>query len=112
MRETVTYPHLDWFSKEHGISAEALIRIYTIEKAFHNSILVTDCAEERARQYEQLYTEVHRIKHEGEIGEPLEGTVDQHARLVRTFRRELKGRSVLGIGLCPRVHRDRMRSGG
>jgi SAM-dependent methyltransferase len=98
MNDTIAYPHLNWLSEEHGISTDALIRIFAVEKTFHTTILATDSADERVRQYEQLYTQVYRIKCEGAIGETREGTSDQHARLVLTFARELKGKSVLEVG--------------
>lgn len=93
-----SYPHVHQVSEEYGVSAEVLLRTFRLEKTFHDEILATDSAEERARQYDRLYREVYRLRSEGACGEPKEGTAPQYSRLVRTFRRELEYRSVLDVG--------------
>lgn len=93
-----TYPHLNWLSREHGIAEEALVRIFLLEREFHRRIVATPSAEDRGRQYNELYTEVHRLKREGARAESQEDTPAEYARLALTFRRELSGKSVLDVG--------------
>lgn len=95
---SAVFPHLDWASREQGVSPDALIRIFLLEKAFHERITITASADDRGRMYNELYSEVHRLKREGAHGESHEGTPEKYARLVLTFRRELTGKSVLDVG--------------
>jgi SAM-dependent methyltransferase len=104
----IAFPHLDWLSREHGVSAEALLRVFAIEKEFHEKILATESAEDRGRQYKELYSEVHRLQREGIQGESLEGSPANCARLVLTFRRELAGKSVLEVGCGEGLFLDRL----
>jgi hypothetical protein len=96
--ELYAFPHLDWCADELGISAEALVTIFVLEEAFHNRVLATESAEERARQYHDLYSKVHSILLGAAQGTSEEETLQNCTRLVLTFRRELEGKSVLEIG--------------
>jgi len=98
MKPPTEFPHLNWLAREYAINAEALVEIFLIEQTFHSTILATTCADDRKRQYHNLYTEVHRIKRAGATAEPQEGTAETHARMVRTFRGEMEGKSVLDVG--------------
>jgi SAM-dependent methyltransferase len=92
------YPHLTWLARDYGVGTETLVEIFSIEKEFHARILATDCAADRKRQYDELYNKVHSLKAAGAIGAPGEGTAKMYARLARTFRREMEGKSVLDVG--------------
>ncbi len=98
IEDGVAYPHLHWVAKDYGISADALVRIFVLEKAFHEKIMATESASERGRQYQELYTEVYRLKRDHAQGPPREGTGEHYARLALTFRRELAGKSILDVG--------------
>jgi 2-polyprenyl-3-methyl-5-hydroxy-6-metoxy-1,4-benzoquinol methylase len=98
MEELTSFSHLDSLSREYGIRPDILVKTFLLEKAFHQEILATDSADERVRQYNELYSEVYRLRREGAQGEPQEGTASQYARLVQTFRRELAGKSVVDVG--------------
>lgn len=98
MDEAAAYPHLYWLSREYGISTDALVRIFVIEKAFHEKIMETESAGDRGRQYQELYTEVYRLKRDGAQSESQEITPRKYARLALTFCRELTGRSILDVG--------------
>lgn len=96
--EQNSYPHLKQVSEEYGVSADALVRTFKLERAFHGEILATESASERSRQYDRLYREVYLLRRENPCGKPREGTPHQYAKLVHTFRRELEGKSVLDVG--------------
>ena len=98
IEKPISYSHLDALSREYGIKPDILVKTFKLEQAFHQEILATDSADERVRQYNELYSEVYRLKREGAQGEPQEGTASQYSRLVHTFRRELAGKSVLDVG--------------
>ena len=98
METTHAFPHLDWLAREQGIAPETLVRVFLIEKDFHQKILATDSPEDRSRQYHELYTEVHRLRIAGAQGEAREVSAAVYARLVLTFRRELENRSILELG--------------
>src|ERR1700733_179423 len=90
------YPHAEWVSREYGgVPVPNLIEIFRLEQEFHRRILETASAEERKRQYHELYERVHMLKRSdttetADSGDP--------SRLVRAFRKELEGRSVLDVG--------------
>ncbi len=91
-----SYPHADWVSREYGgVPVGNLIEIFQLEKEFHRRILETASAEDRKRQYRELYERVHELK-QRDTNEGMEaGGFD---RLVLTFRRELADKSVLDVG--------------
>lgn len=94
----INYPHLQWLSREHGIDKDVLVHLYQLEKDFHARILATPSAADRRRQYNELYTEVYRLKRAGSQAQSTEDTPEHYARLALTFRRELSGKSVLDVG--------------
>lgn len=98
MDDTQVFPHLDWLSREQGIAPETLVRVFLLEKEFHQKILATDSPDERGRQYHELYSEVHRLQLEGGQEDTREASPATYARLALTFRRELENRSVLEVG--------------
>jgi len=91
-----TYPHAEWVAVEYGgVPISNLVEIFQLEKDFHRRILATDSAEERKRQYHELYERVHVLK-KRDTAEVTD--VSGFDRLVLTFRRELAGKSVLDVG--------------
>ncbi len=88
------YPYLDRVAGEYGVPAENLVSMFHLEKQFHREILATNGADDRKRQYFELYDQVHRLKeHSAESGE--ENNPGIYGRLVHCFRQELTGSSVL-----------------
>lgn len=108
MDMTETFPHLDWHSREQGMPPDTLVRVFLLEKQFHQKILATDSAEDRGRQYHELYTEVHRLQLEGTRGEAHQAPPEVYARLVLTFRRELANSSILEVGCGEGIFLDQI----
>jgi len=91
-----TYPHAAWVSREYGgVPLGNLVEIFQLEKEFHQRILETASAEDRQRQYRELYERVHVLKQRDTNEVTDHGPVE---RLVLTFRRELEDKSVLDVG--------------
>lgn len=107
METTETFPHLDWHARERGISPRTLVSIFLLERDFHRRILATESAEDRGRQYHELYKEVYRLQLEGSQGEA-RPTAANYARLVLTFRRELENRSILEVGCGDGIFLDQV----
>jgi SAM-dependent methyltransferase len=91
------YPCANQVAHEDGISRDYLVKIFELEKVFHEKILATGDASDRKTQYSALYNEVHRLKKMGQFQE-ISGEALRQTRLALTFRRELEGRSVLDVG--------------
>ena len=90
------YPHAGWASREYGgVPVGNLIEIFELEKEFHRRILETASAEDRKRQYHELYERVHILKQRDTNEVMATGGFD---RLVLTLRRELANKSVLDVG--------------
>lgn len=90
------FPHAEWVSREYGgVPVANLVEIFELEKEFHRRILETDSAEERKRQYQELYERVHLLKQRDNPEVMDAGGFD---RLVLTFRRELAHHSILDVG--------------
>lgn len=96
MNSDEAYPHAGWVSREYGgVPVENLVEIFQLEREFHSRILATESAEERKRQYRELYERVHSLKQRYR-----DESIDSSGfdRLVLTFRRELSEKSVLDVG--------------
>ena len=90
------YPHAGWVSREYGgVPVGNLVEVFRLEKEFHRRILQTASAEDRKRQYRELYERVHILKQRDtdEVMDPR-----GFRRLVWTFRRELANKSILDVG--------------
>jgi SAM-dependent methyltransferase len=107
METTETFPHLDWHARERGIAPQTLVRIFLLERDFHRRILATESAEDRGRQYHELYKEVYRLQLEGSQSEARPAATN-YARLVLTFRRELENRSILEVGCGDGIFLDQV----
>jgi SAM-dependent methyltransferase len=108
LTQTQAFPHLDWHAREQGMSPETLVRIFLLEKDFHQKILATDSPEDRGRQYHELYSEVHRLQIANSQGGSRETSPAVYARLVLTFRRELEHRSILELGCGDGIFLDQV----
>jgi 2-polyprenyl-3-methyl-5-hydroxy-6-metoxy-1,4-benzoquinol methylase len=90
------YADLQRFSNSTGIPPEKLVEAFEIEKVFHERILKEESFEKRQEMYLNVYNTVH----------PIYGTTKtdiQHGRnpadkMVRLFRKELEGKSILDTG--------------
>jgi SAM-dependent methyltransferase len=90
------YPHAGWVSREYGgVPVANLVEIFQLEKEFHSRILATESADDRKRQYRELYERVHILKRRDNDEVKDRNVFD---RLVLTFRRELSQKSVLDVG--------------
>jgi len=107
METTETFPHLDWHARELGIAPQTLVRLYLLERDFHRKILATESAEDRGRQYHELYKEVHRLHLEGSEGAARPRPTN-YVRLILTFRRELENRSILEVGCGDGIFLDQV----
>lgn len=107
METKESFPHLDWHARERGIAPNTLVSIFLLERDFHRRILATKSAEDRGRQYHELYREVHRLELEGSAGEA-RSTPPNYVRLILTFRRELENRSILDIGCGDGIFLDQV----
>jgi SAM-dependent methyltransferase len=96
MNSEEAYPHAGWVSREYGgVPVANLVEIFQLEKEFHSRILATESADDRKRQYRELYERVHILKRRDNDEVKDRNVFD---RLVLTFRRELSQKSVLDVG--------------
>lgn len=89
------YPEVQRFAAKLGIPPEKLIRAFEIERDFHRAILREKDGIKRKEMYREVYESVHRIY--GTLP-PAAGTVNPKDRIVRLFRKELSGKSILEVG--------------
>jgi 2-polyprenyl-3-methyl-5-hydroxy-6-metoxy-1,4-benzoquinol methylase len=78
-----------------GIPPEKLIRAFEIEQDFHRRILLENDRDKRKEMYREVYETVHRIY--GTLP-AAEGAPNPKDRIVRLFRKELSGKSILEVG--------------
>jgi 2-polyprenyl-3-methyl-5-hydroxy-6-metoxy-1,4-benzoquinol methylase len=90
------YPDLEKFSKVIGISSDQLAEAFEIEKSFHKQILAEPSYEKRKNMYERVYPTVHAIY--GKNAPDILLDTNQKEEVVRLFRKELTGQSVLDVG--------------
>jgi SAM-dependent methyltransferase len=90
------FPDLDRFSRSVGIPKERLVEAFEIERRFHEAVLAEPSAERRKALYEEVYAAVHRLYGKTEVD--LRTAPNPQASLVRLFRKELAGRSILEVG--------------
>ena len=90
------YPNLDRFSKSIGIPAEKLVEAFEIEKVFHEQILEEESYEKRQEMYRNVYNTVHPIY--GKNKTDIQRGKNPKDKIVRLFRKELEGKSILDLG--------------
>ena len=95
MNDNRQYPDVQRFAAKLGIPPEKLIRVFEIERDFHIRILREDDADKRKEMYREVYESVHRIY--GTLPAAA-GTLNPKDRIVRIFRKELSGKSILEVG--------------
>jgi SAM-dependent methyltransferase len=88
------YPFLQQFSAEIGIPEENLVAAFEIESVFHRDILITSDAATRRKMYAEVYARVHPLL----TSDKTSNHRNTQRELVRVFRRELTGKSVLDVG--------------
>lgn len=90
------YSDLDRFSKSIGIPAEKLVEAFEIEKVFHEQILDEESFEKRQEMYQNVYNTVHPIY--GKDKTDIQQGKNPKDKIVRLFRNELEGKSILDLG--------------
>ncbi len=82
-------------SRELGIPVENLIRAFSIEKDFHTRVLLEDDSCKRKQMYREVYETVHPIYG---TKPAVAGISNPKDRIVRLFKKELSGKSILEVG--------------
>jgi SAM-dependent methyltransferase len=90
------YPCLAAFSREIGIPAEALVRAFEIERAFHEAVLAESDPARRRMLIREVYANVHPIY--GKTEAPYDPARNTHVGLIRRLRGLFTNCSVLDIG--------------
>jgi 2-polyprenyl-3-methyl-5-hydroxy-6-metoxy-1,4-benzoquinol methylase len=89
------YCHLERFSRDIGIPKENLVEAFEIERDFHKKILLENDRQKRKQMYREVYERVHLIY--GKSSNTVK-TQNPKDRIVRLFRKELEGKSILDVG--------------
>jgi 2-polyprenyl-3-methyl-5-hydroxy-6-metoxy-1,4-benzoquinol methylase len=89
------YPGLNRVALDLGIPAENLMRAFAVEQEFHAKVLLESDAGNRKRMYREVYETVHPIYGTNPFAT---GAKNPKDRIVRLFRKELAGRSILEVG--------------
>lgn len=79
-----------------SIPAEKLVEAFEIEKVFHEQIFEEESFENRQKMYENVYNTVHPIY--GKNKADVQRGRNPKDKIVRLFRKELEGKSVLDLG--------------
>jgi len=93
--QEVKYRDLQTFAAEIGVAPSNLVKVFEIETGFHNEILRTTDHQKRQQLYRDLYDTVLPL-----LISPNESARARaiHTSLIKVFRRELVGKSVLDVG--------------
>jgi 2-polyprenyl-3-methyl-5-hydroxy-6-metoxy-1,4-benzoquinol methylase len=89
------FPYLERVSRDLAIPAKDLLRAFAVERDFHETILNEPDAGRRKRMYRDVYETVHPI-YGTQPAAP--GSKNPKDRIVRLFRKELSGKSILEVG--------------
>ncbi|HTY20278.1 MAG TPA: methyltransferase domain-containing protein [Geobacteraceae bacterium] len=89
------FPYLERVAARLEIPTYRLLRAFAIEQDFHRSILGEKDANKRKELYRAVYETVHPIYGTRPAAA---GMANPKDRIVRLFRRELTGRSILEVG--------------
>ena len=89
------FPHLQRVSSRLGIPPDRLLRAFAIERDFHRNVLGEEDPRKRKELYRAVYETVHPI-YGSNAG--ITGTANPKDWVVRLFKRELSGRSILEVG--------------
>jgi len=92
---TESYPFLRRFSHLIGIPEENLLKAFEIERHYHKLILQEAAAEKRKLLYREMYNQVHPLYNKSNTAE---SGKNPFRRMVKLFKRELNGRSILDVG--------------
>ena len=91
------YRHLKKLAHTEKRSEADLIKAFELESEFHSKILQEDDPAIRKCLYSKHYDQLHRLRERAGLHD---GAADlrSKAKLVRLFRKELEGKSVLDVG--------------
>ena len=89
------YREVKSLARELGIPEENLIRAFTIEKDFHARVLQEPDNCKRKQMYREVYETVHPIYGAKPMAA---GVANPKDRIVRIFKKELSGKSILEVG--------------
>lgn len=89
------YPHLHSVARDLGVPAESLVQAFEVERDFHERILAEPDPAARKRMYREVYETVHPI-YGTKPSDP--GEDCSKYPVVRMFRKELAGKSILEVG--------------
>ncbi len=90
------YINVNRFSKSIKIPVDNLIKAFEIEKLFHEQILKEKSFEKRQKLYKNVYNTVHPLYGKEEID--IQKSKNPKDKVVRLFRKELEGKSILDVG--------------
>ena len=89
------YREVKTLARELGIPEENLIRAFAIEKEFHARVLQEEDNCKRKKMYQEVYETVHPIYGTKPVAT---GITNPKDRIVRLFKKELSGKSILEVG--------------
>lgn len=90
------YPYLQKFSKSISIVPEALVKAFETEAVFHAQVQAETSFAKRLSMYRDVYNTVHPLYGQSSIN-IYEGR-NPKDRIVRLFKKELEGKSILDVG--------------
>ncbi len=89
------YPHAESFAREVGIPAGNLIRAFEIEREYRGRILREEDPAARRMLYSEVCSKVHPLYR---VTRSRKDEIAAKLPVVKLFRRELTGRSILDLG--------------
>ena len=91
------HKHLEKVARKRKVAEADLVQAYEIESQFYSKVLSETDKEARERLYSEAYGRIHQLyKKAGWPDSAAEAR--SKAQLVRLFRQELDGKSVLDVG--------------
>lgn len=91
------HKHLEKVARKRKIAETDLIQAYEIESEFHLKVRRETDPEVRERLFSEVYGRIHELHEKGGWHDRA-AEARSKARLVRLFRKELEGKSVLDVG--------------
>ena len=91
---TIAYSGLDQLANETGVSPDALIDVFRIERSFHRRIIAARSRQERRDLTQDMYAIVHPRLRSGRRTD----AATWYDRIALLFRNELNGKSVIDLG--------------
>jgi SAM-dependent methyltransferase len=91
------YKHLGRVAAEQGLPEENLVKAFEVEREFHSRIIEERDPAVRERLYFETYEKVHQL-HKKTDSYDTSSDIARKAKLVKLFRKELQGKSILDVG--------------